>query len=951
MVWRAGIPLLRRGWLRLLLAASPVGVSLINPQPAAAQGAGLQQQWQNYNRAMALFEGGRAAQARGALAEAESQYADADELLRGILLQNPARTDVYGPLGEVLVRRGRAAEAMVLLGRQVHDGNTDVRIRWPLALALRAMKQHRRALAEAREVLAQEPGHREALALLAATAMDMGDDATALPALRRLLDGADPARGALAESQTWRLWLGQVLNRRPGGALEALPLLSALAREALAPALVAPVARALALAQCRSHDAAQRRQGLAMLATLVDNRGAAAALASEPAGRGGAATALEAREQAELWLALAEGLLREQRPQEALAPLRRLVARAPQQPRSQLLLVRALLETGEPARAAEATGLLARLGESVKDPELLGDLGRAQLLSGNLRAAALTLRKAAAAAPGDVALCVELGTALARLGAPQAQAAQDEARRCQVLAPEDAGVLGLQAGLAVAAGRLGEGIGIYRQAARLVPGAAALRTGLGQALLQRGLAALHSGPALTAPVARGALPDVREAHELLATPSSARALAVAQLALGSAADAVATLRPHVERSKEEVLLLLYSRALREAGRLDAAAQALAQVRAPQARGTSWLWRQEQVLTLHQQQRAAEACQSFDREGRSAAAEGRGGPALDGRESRSAEAASAEALERLWALSCLGAARAAVTASALSASPPLVSLGAVHGPELSRPALLSPAAATTALGTALRLRSRLQDAEWVEAELLQSVLQARAGQAEAALKRLQALETSVAAPHLRQLLGPGGFDELLMQVALRAGQLPLAAQRAATAAQQMSPAQGARVRKALAAGYVSRAVIAYERSDFDRAFILLKVPAVQAELASKPGVVAYDLGAVQLARGRREEALALWGKIDAKELPEKWLALGAYHDAVGDRRNALENYKRYLQVVPPSSRHAEQVRRWVEAIQRFYSGAAAPGSAAILSEGEAPRTMGRRSNEPRREVAR
>lgn len=939
MVWRAGIPLLRLGWLRLLLAASPVGVSLINPQTAAAQGAGLQQQWQNYNRAMALFEGGRAAQARGALAEAESQYADADELLRGILLQNPARTDVYGPLGEVLVRRGRAAEAMVLLGRQVHDGNTDVRIRWPLALALRAMKQHRRALAEAREVLAQEPGHREALALLAATAMDMGDDATALPALRRLLDGADPARGALAESQTWRLWLGQVLNRRPGGALEALPLLSALAREALAPALVAPVARALALAQCRSHDAAQRRQGLAMLATLVDNRGAAAALASEPAGRGGAATALEAREQAELWLALAEGLLREQRPQEALAPLRRLVARAPQEPRSQLLLVRALLETGEPARAAEATGLLARLGESVKDPELLGDLGRAQLLSGNPRAAALTLRKAAAAAPGDVALCVELGTALARQGAPQAQAAQDETRRCHALAPEDAGVLGLQAGLAVAAGRVGEGIGIYRQAARLVPGAPALRTGLGQALLQRGLAALHSGPALTTPVARGALPDVREAHELLATPSSARALAVAQLALGSVADAVATLRPHAERSKEEVLQLLYSRALREAGRLDAAAQVLAQVRAPQARGTSWLWRQEQVLTLHQQQRAAEACQSFDREGRS-------GAGVDGREGRSAEAASAEALERLWALSCLGAARASVTASALGTSPPLVSLGAVHGPELSRPALLSPAAATTALGTTLRLRSRLQDAEWAEAELLQSVLQARAGQAEAALKRLQALETSVAAPHLRPLLGPGGFDELLMQVALRAGQLPLAAQRAATAAQQMSPAQGARVRKALAAGYVSRAVIAYERSDFDRAFILLKVPAVQAELTSKPGVVAYDLGAVQLARGRREEALALWGKIDAKELPEKCLALGAYHDAVGDRRNALENYKRYLQVVPPSSRHAEQVRRWVEAIQRFYTGAA-----AILSEGEAPRTMGRRSNEPRREVAR
>ena len=140
-----------------------------------------------------------------------------------------------------------------------------------------------------------------------------------------------------------------------------------------------------------------------------------------------------------------------------------------------------------------------------------------------------------------------------------------------------------------------------------------------------------------------------------------------------------------------------------------------------------------------------------------------------------------------------------------------------------------------------------------------------------------------------------------------------------------------------------------RSDFDRALALLKVPPVQAELNARGGgpgaaVVAYDLGVVQLARGRRDEALALWNKIDAKDLPEKWLAVGANFDAQGDRRSALEQYRRYL-TAAPTGRHAEQVRRWVEAMGRFYNGPGEPAPAPPT------RAMARRSNDARRESPR
>ena len=118
----------------------------------------------------------------------------------------------------------------------------------------------------------------------------------------------------------------------------------------------------------------------------------------------------------------------------------------------------------------------------------------------------------------------------------------------------------------------------------------------------------------------------------------------------------------------------------------------------------------------------------------------------------------------------------------------------------------------------------------------------------------------------------------------------------------------------------------QKATSERANGLLRAAVQQAKAGNSPHLlkVLYNLAVVQLQRGRHDEAKSTLAKVDPVQLPEALVAQGALAEAVGDPRGALEQYRRYLSAGGAANPPGEQlasVRDWVDAMARFYEGAA------------------------------
>lgn len=816
----------RQGWALLLL------IGWLLPSPAAPLwgDTGLAQQWEQSRRANEAYERGKAALLGGRRAEAVAAFDEAAARYQQVLKDNPRLTELYAPLGDMLVRRGQATAAYFLLSKQVRAAEAPAEVRWQLARALRGMKQTRRALQLARQVepdlkgdRAGAPTAREIGAFIGECAAEVGEAEVAvarlLPLLPAAAEGRVPAEQEAAPG--WRRLLGESFSRL-GRRAEALAFLEPLYKE-------------------RPQDPLSRRAlGMALL------REGGPAGAGEQALRGVAlleGLAADRPDDLPLVLALGQGLLGQGRAATALPYLRRYADARPGDRHGQVLLARALSAQGRPA---EAVALLQRLPPAdAGDPEVQAELGHL-LLAGPApgaqaaeQALGRALARAAALSADDRSrACSDHATALFRLG--RLPSALAEANRCAGLTPgdPDPAVLLVLGKLQHHSGKTGDAIGTYRLALRQRPAAPLARALMGDLALL--LLGRNQGIA-----------DLLEAHRLWPAAPSTRALALHHLAAGRPEEALTLLRPFGEaREADAPTLGAYARALRETGH---GAEALAALRraqeAPNLGEPPELpaaLRLEEALALLALRRPQEACLVMERE-------------------RVAPSATPQLPEepQLLRLSCIQAARAELES------------GPGKEPQ-------GPKAALGYLQSAARSRAPISDAERTEVQLLEIIAELRGGEAEPALRRLQALAREPGFDAVRSLLGPGGHDALLA--------------------------------RAQAASYVSRAAAAFERGDYERAQLLLKSQVVQAELGQRPEVL-YDLGAVLLARGKREESLALWNRIDARDVPEKWIALGAYHDAAGDRQAALEHYRRYLQHTSSGPR-AERVRHFVEVLERF-----------------------------------
>lgn len=840
-----GLPLMIILSLGLELGAGLNRASHLRLGVAHAQGAGMMAEWDDYRRAIDAYDEGISAQRRGSTAQAMSSFARADTLFRQVLQQNPHRTDVYAPLGDILIRKGQHTQAYVLLSEKVRAGVNDPKVKWQLARALHGIHQGRKALEVAQQVVAAEPDNTEALGFVAERAFELGDYQVAIKALRRLAD--TPGSGSW-----YQRLLGLALFRAGQGA-EGLQVIERLAQ---AEPDNLSVRQALGEILCASPVPTEATRGLALLEQLGK----------------------EHPDDGPLLLQLGTALIAAGRAQAALVPLRRYTALVPADAHGVAMYGRALTGAG---RLAEALAVLGPRSE--ESGEILAEQGRAQLLQRPpaLAAAEASLARAAALLPGDVPICSDHAAALQRVG--RLAAALDESLRCAKMRPLDGALQAQVAQLLLLNGRADEAINTYRQAlAGRSDGNPGWQRGLAQALLVRGLAALGAG--------RPAQADLAEAHRRAPGPATARALALAHLQDGKPDEAARLLRPLAEApERDPAVLIAYGRALRDSGQgplslswFKRAEEVLLRDRDPARKGLASALRREQAVALVQVKRPSEACQLLD--------------SSEDDESR-----------KLHGMTCLLAARAGLDGD-----------GPVR-------------AVLQALSSAAREAAQLTEPERLEVEVLQAVAHLRNGQPEQATKALQELERKAAAPALLALLGPGGLDELLARAALRAGLLQQGSQHAARAIPKLPPERAQLLQGCLAAAYVSRAMAAYERGEPDRAYALLKVPGPQEP--TRQALLNYDLGAVQLLRGKREEALQIFNKLDPKDVPEKWVAIGVCYDSQGDRRSAVENYRRYL-LAAPTGPTADKVRRWIEVIGRFYStgsagAASGPGGAAPL----------------------
>lgn len=614
---------------------------------------------------------------------------------------------------------------------------------------------------------------------------------------------------------------------------------------------------------------------------LAKNRGAEAV--------GSLTDLLKARpNDAEAQLLLGQALIASGKHAEAVAALRRYVAQFPSDGRARAALGQALADSGQLLLGIEE---LEHAGEV---PEALSQLGLLYLrkVPPDTPAAVAALTKALQLQPTNLKVCVELAQLRDQAG-QGAQALADIERCTEPLLGTDGGLgpvdgtaqkaVLLRLDLQLKNNKFEPAMQTWRGVQARYPGLSSLQGKLAAALLRRGLSKLPTGPQ---PSSAG-VSDLQEAHKLAPSLASAQALALGQIGAGQPQDALQTLQNYLQDGSTEPRFLgAYGRALRDAGQPQDALLVLQKAEgltsnAPANQPLKLALRQEIALCYLQLQQPRLA-QRY----------------LDG---------SDDLTQQIRAQSNLVSARILFTSAAPGTMP-------------SFPSVMFVTQAVLRGGPAVLPVQR------AEAKLWQVVGLAGNGQIDVAVKLLAEVVSLFDVPSIEQVMGRGGLPHLQARLALRIGDYYGGAQLAQQAMPALPPEQVKALHASITTADNNKAVELVSKGDLERANGLLRAAVQQAQAAGSPQLlrVLYNLAVTHLHRGRLEEAKSTLAKVDPVQLPEALVAQGALLEAQGDPRGALEQYRRYLSAGGAATPLGEQltlVRDWVDAMARFYEGAA------------------------------
>lgn len=835
----------------------------------------MQEQWQAIQEAQAAYQRGIQLQQRGDAAGADAALNTAAEAYRQVLSRNPLRVELYEPLSDIQIRRGQAAAAYALLIKQVRDGVSDVGVRMQVVRALQAMKRPQKALVEVQLLLQSQPSSPEVAGLAGEIAAEAGNIDLAIRELQRALPKIAPQDHPHGvDGIALRKLLSRLLIEKQRGS-EALGILNVLHR-----------------AQPSDTDV-QILQGQALLSI------------------GKAAEAVEV--------------------------LRKVLAASPGQPRAQSLLGQAVAESGQ---ISEGITLLQSAGESTEVLLVLGKLYQRKEPP-DLNAAQAALTKATLTQPSNLRACQELAQLFAVSGS--LLKAQTEIERCTAPllvtdAPPPAEGLGeaqralaLRADIELRQSRFDEAQASLRAAIQQTAGGGpmqgVLRTRLAQVIMRRGLSKLPAtvvstpttppGASGTAAAALPALADLQEAYKLQPTATTGHALAVGLLSAGKSTEALQLLNPLVDSNPNDPRLLgTYGQTLREAGQLLESRLALQKAEslvapagvAPAGANVPLrkALRQELAVTMMAMKKPVEALRLLD-----------GTDELTQQLRAQANLVSARTI---YAVTQPATVRAAAPQSPAERTP----APPAAGPPTYAPQPLDFRALMFVTQAALKSGPGILPVQRAEAKLWQVLGLLHTGQSELGAKLLTEVAAAFDTATLESLLGRGGFVNLQAQVTLRGGDFYQGVNFAQQAMLQQPPEVARALQNILAAAYTSKAIEVLPRSELDRVMFLLRTAVVQSQGGPPQNLARaqYNLAALQLMRNRPEEARVILQKLDPQLLPDTLVGLGLYFEAVGDSKQALESYRRYLQLVTgnpavPPPAQAEKVQKWIDVLSRIH----------------------------------
>lgn len=894
-------------WRRLAVIFSVAGILCAQPLAGHSQSSEIEIEWRTLHDAQAAHQRGWQAAARGDKDTATQALTEAGTLYRQLIERNPLRRDLHAPLVDTLVRRGNATAGYAIAIQQIRGGSKDLPLAVQRIRALIGLRSVRGALDEAQKLSLAHPNDPIGLAILGEAAAEAGDTTLAISSLQRALGRSLPKDPQLDTG------------------IELSQLRLILARSLLSANRTTEVASALADLPAASHPEALFLLGQAELAS---DKPAQAASTLSRALQVSDAPAVRSRGTA----LLAQALSQTGRTTEAIAVLRK----AGDEPSIQLALARMYMEDKPP----------------------------------NPPAAVMVLERAVQQDQTHLALCLAHVAALR--AADRLPQALIELRRCEGLsAPlSDGIVLATQrAQLQLRLGRLDEAVVSLRflrgKIATTAPQQKKLTEQLSYALLQRALDQLSRNSLPPA-----ALADVEEAHRLTPSPEAVQALALALLASGRPAEAIAQLAPLCDAPQTDLrLLTLCARSYREAGQLSSSLTALqrAEVLPPAEASASLMtaYVQERAATLIALGRPLEALrqvQGNDEDAqrtraaallatirafyqtqrpqgtlpKGASPTTRGGPdpaAARGKAGRGplpplrGPIELADAQISRGTLPPLRAADAESTSKAPRGPlPPLRGAddhASAAGPALNVPPVLSEDRHVLTYAQAiLRLGSVLSSTERAEAMLYLVIALSRLGQFELALKRLHDVSGQFDQATLDSLMGPSGLQNLRARLTLRGGDFYQGASLAQQTLPTLKPPVARALQSAMSSAFTNKAIDLLERGETDRANSLLRtvVTFAQAGGAEAAYRAQYNLAILQLVRGRLDDAKAVLTRLDPQQFPSVHLGLGCYHDLSGDPRAALDSYRRYLASPEPGDPSLPLVRQWVDLLERIHEGA-------------------------------
>jgi tetratricopeptide (TPR) repeat protein len=495
-----------------LLVAATEDYSVAHPVLAAA--------WTQLRQLRAIVAGhmGRLALKAGDLVVAQAGYQDA-------FAEMPDNTTYRAGLADVLVKLGRAEEAVVLL-----QGQTQAEAHLVAAqahLAIGQLDRAREALAALETADSSQP---HTLAAAAHMQADLGDPIAATRLMTRAATDAGSDLTYYLTAAGWLLDRADAEGAR-AMAIEAAVLApdSAEARETLGRALLACEQPQPALlhfeaalsAEPGRHTAAAGLARAALAAGQAERAAGAAQGLLDALARSDAKGAPNARLEGEAHTLLGQALSMQSQSEEAFTHFQRASTLVPSAPEPWRAMARHYLAQNDPAQALatlEAGRQALTLQKSAEGAPLLADLAERYVAGGRHAEAILALREACDVDPHGVAHHLRLGSLLRRQGS--AADAVEVLKHALQFRPGDGATLYELAQSLENLGRVDEAWSALQQAALTRPAAAEPYLDLGRLTL----AQLNKGVPTASPLQaiaalRGAIeraPDLAEAHGLLA---------------------------------------------------------------------------------------------------------------------------------------------------------------------------------------------------------------------------------------------------------------------------------------------------------------------------------------------------------------------------------------------------------------------------------------------------